>query len=183
MTTKRLVTGIALMIALAVPARSWAQSNEGLPVPGVAPAHDVPNAHEMPDAKTDYKVLFDVRNAPSKPGDVNPVLETAARYLNTLAKLGVPASHRHIAVIFHQGGTPAVLTNEEYKARNHGQDNPNVAIIRALKQAGVELHLCGQAALAMHIAPKDMQPEIQLDLWALTTIVNFEMRGYAHIGG
>jgi intracellular sulfur oxidation DsrE/DsrF family protein len=181
---KRLLSvGMALTVVLAMPVRSRAQSSERLPVPGVAPALDVPNAHEMPDANTDYKVLFDVRSAPPKPTDVNPVLETAARCLNTLAKLGVPASHRHIAVIFHRGGTLVVLTNEEYKARNHGQDNPNIAIVRALKRAGVDLHPCGQAALAMHIAPKDMQPEIQLDLWALTTIVNFEMRGYAHIGG
>lgn len=107
----------------------------------------------------------------------------AARYLNTLAKTGVPAEHRKLAVIFHQGGTPAILENEEFKRRNNGQDNPNIAIIQALKKAGVEFHVCGQAVLGMKVDPKDIQPEIQLDLWALTTIVNMELRGYVRIGG
>jgi intracellular sulfur oxidation DsrE/DsrF family protein len=117
------------------------------------------------------------------PPDVNPMLTATARYLNTLAKYGVPAEHRKIAVVFHQGATSAILKNEEYKKRNNGQDNPNIAIIQALKKAGVEFHVCGQAVLGAKIDPKDIQPDIQLDLWALTTIINLELRGYVRIGG
>jgi hypothetical protein len=36
--------------------------------------------------------------------------------------------------------------------------------------------------LANKIDPKTIQPEIELDLWALTTIVNLEMRGYVRVG-
>ena len=182
---KKVCAGLALVIvvALGMSGRAWAQAGQPLPIPGVDPARDVPNAREIPDAKTEYKVLFDVANAPAKSTDVNPMLQAAARYLNTRAKVGVPAEHRKIAVIFHQGGTPAILKNTEFKARNNGQDNPNTAIIQALKKAGVELHVCGQAVLASKIDPKDIQPEIQLDLWALTTIVNMELRGYVRIGG
>jgi hypothetical protein len=43
--------------------------------------------------------------------------------------------------------------------------------------------VCGQAVLGQKIDPKDIQPEIQLDLWALTTIVNMQRRGYVRIGG
>ena len=95
----------------------------------------------------------------------------------------MPAEHRKIAVVFHQGGTQAILKNEEYKARNHGQDNPNIAIIQALQKAGVEFHVCGQAVIGMNIDQKDIQPEIQVDLWALRTIINMELRGYVRIGG
>jgi intracellular sulfur oxidation DsrE/DsrF family protein len=167
-----------MCLAAATPARS-----QELPVPGVDAARDVPNAKEIPDAKTDYKVLFDAAQAPAKSTDVNPMLTAVARYLNTLAKVGVPAEHRKIAVIFHQGATPAILKSDEFKKRNNGQDNPNIAIIQALKKAGVEFHVCGQAVLGSKIDPKDIQPEIQLDLWALTTIVNMELRGYVRIGG
>ena len=160
-----------------------AQTSRALPVPGVAPARDVPGAHEVPDATTEYKVLFDVVRGAATPTDVNPILQAAARYVNTLAKVGVPAEHRKIAVIFHQGGTPAILKDEAYKARNDGQSNPNIEIIRALANAGVEFHVCGQAVLGMKIDTNDIQPEIQLDLWALTTIVNMEQRGYVRIGG
>jgi hypothetical protein len=31
--------------------------------------------------------------------------------------------------------------------------------------------------------PAEHRPEIQLDLWALTTIINMELRGYVRIGG
>ena len=172
---------LAAMLVILTPA--GAQAGQALPVPGVDPARDIPGAKEVPDATTEYKVLFDVVRAPETSTDVNPILQAAARYVNTLAKVGVPAEHRHIAVIFHQGGTPAILKNEEYKARNHGRDNPNIAIIQALEKAGVEFRVCGQAVLGMNIDQKDIQPEIQVDLWALTTIINMELRGYVRIGG
>jgi hypothetical protein len=37
--------------------------------------------------------------------------------------------------------------------------------------------------LAHKIDPKTIMPEIELDLWALTTLVNLELRGYVHVGG
>lgn len=180
---------------VAMPAASWlvvavvcgslarAQSGPALPVPGVDPARDVPGARLLPDPKTTYRVLFDMASAPARPGDVNPMLQTAARYLNTLAKAGVPADRRKIAVIIHQGATPAILKNAAYKARNGDADNPNIALLQALARAGVEFHVCGQAVLGQKIDPGDIQPEIQLDLWALTTIVEFQQRGYVRIGG
>ena len=182
---KKTVMSVAIVLAgmLGMAGQVGAQGTQTLPVAGVEPARDIPGAKEIPDANTEYKVLFDVGREAPKPTDVNPVLQAAARYLNTLAKVGVPASHRKLAVIFHQGGTPAILKNDAYKARNNGQDNPNIAIIQALKKAGVEFHVCGQAVLGMKIDPKDIQPEIEIDLWALTTIVNMELRGYVRIGG
>ena len=174
------VAFVALAAIVGGPSGLHAQA---LPIPGVEPARDLPGAKEIPDANTDYKVLFDVVRAAPKPTDVNPMLQAAARYINTLAKVGVPAERRKIAVVFHQGGTSAILKNEEYKARNNGQDNPNIAIIQALKKAGVDFRVCGQAVLGMKIDPKDIQPEIQLDLWALTTIISLEQKGYVRIGG
>jgi intracellular sulfur oxidation DsrE/DsrF family protein len=166
-----------------MPASVIAQAGQALPIPGVEPARDLPGAREIPDAKTEYKVLFDVVRAAPNAGEVNPMLQAAARYINTLAKVGVPAERRTIAVVFHQGGTPAILKNDAYRARNNGQDNPNIAIIQALKKAGVDFRVCGQAVLGMKIDQKDIQPEIQVDLWALTTIINMELRGYVRIGG
>jgi hypothetical protein len=37
--------------------------------------------------------------------------------------------------------------------------------------------------LAYKIDPRTITPEIQLDLWALTTLIDFELQGYVHIGG
>ena len=156
---------------------------QALLLPDAPVATDLPGARELPDSKTTYKVVFDIGTAAAKVDDVNPTLTTVARFLNTLAKNGVPASHRKIAVVIHQGGTPIVLKNEEFKARNQGHDNPNIDMIQKLTKAGVDFRVCGQSVLANKIDPKTIQPEIELDLWALTTLVNLQSRGYIKVGG
>lgn len=180
---KSLISFVVLLAGVvSLSASAFAQSAQTLPVPGIEAAKDVPGAKELPDPNMTYKVVFDIGKAAPKIEDVNPGLETVARYLNTLAKTGVPADHRKIAVVFHQGGTEIVENNEAFKARNNGHDNPNIALIQSLKKAGVDFRVCGQAVLGSKIDPKTIQPEIELDLWALTTIVNLELRGYVHVG-
>ena len=175
----------SFMAALAAGAMMVGAANlaaaQALPVPGVDPARDVPGAHEMPDPKIVHKVIFDLATAGPKPTEVHPMLQAVARYVNTLAKTGVPASNRQIALVFHQGGTDYILNNDTYKARHEGKDNPNIALIQALKKAGVDFRVCGQAVLGSKIDPKTIQPEIQLDLWALTTIIAVQQRGYVLI--
>ncbi len=154
-----------------------------LAIAGGPVARDVPGAKDLPNPKVTYKVVFDIAKAAPKIDDVNPGLETVVRYVNTLAKYGVPADHRKIAVVFHQGATDIVMDNDAFKARNDGHDNPNIALIQGMKQAGVDFRVCGQAVTARKIDVKTIQPEIELDLWALTTIVDLELRGYVHIPG
>jgi intracellular sulfur oxidation DsrE/DsrF family protein len=173
----------AAALATALANLALAQAGSSLPVPGVAPARDVPGAHLVPDPNLTYKVVFDLSRAAKSVGDVNPGLSGVARYVNTLAKYGVPPEHRQIAVVIHQNATEIIVENATYKARNGGHDNPNLALIKNLKQAGVDLHVCGQAVLAKHIDPKTIVPEIQLDLWALTTLTTLELEGYVHVGG
>jgi intracellular sulfur oxidation DsrE/DsrF family protein len=133
---------------------------------------DLPGARELPDPKTDYKVVFADGQDAKNPGDVNPMLPTIATYVNTLGKYGVPAEHRHIVIMFHQR-TPdidIVMTNEAYKER-YNRDNPNIAIIHALKQAGVDIRVCGQGLIGRKIDSKQVNPDVQIDLWAMTTLV------------
>ena len=170
----------AMLIGLA--GFAFGQPAKDLPISGAAPAKEVPHAKELPDPNMTYKVLFDVAKAAPTPDAVNPTLEALARYLNTLDKWGVPADHRKLAVIFHQGGGQVILKNEIYKERNAGHDNPNIALLKKLKAAGVELHVCGQGLIANKVEPSMVLPEVDVDLWALVSIVNFEMRGYARIG-
>ena len=74
------------------------------------------------------------------------------------------------------------MKNDAYKAR-FGHDNPNVALIHELKQAGVDLRVCGQGLLGRKIDQSQVLPDIQVDLWALTTMVNLQLRGYVRVGG
>lgn len=173
----------AALAALAFAAADTAGAEDTLPLPDYPVARDVPGARLLPDPKLEYKVVFDAAIAADDVDDVNPMLAGVARYVNTLAKFGVPAEHRKIAVVLHQKATPVILRSEAFKARNDGHDNPNIALIRELDAAGVEFHVCGQAVLGAGIDPADILDEIQLDLWALTTLIEFGRRGYVRIGG
>ena len=172
----RVIRLLVLASLVVVPVRSAAA--QALPVPGVEAARDVPGAKEMPNPAIVHKVVFDLATANPKDAAVHPMLEAVARYVNTLAKTGVPAANRKVAVVFHQGSTEYVLKNDVYKARHEGQDNPNAKMIEALRAAGVDFRLCGQASLARKIVAADMMPGIELDLWALTTIIALQQQGY-----
>ena len=178
---------IRLVAVLVVASGSFGPANAAgdMPplVPGYEAARDLPGMREFPDPKTDYKVVFADGQDAKNPGDVNPMLPTIATYLNTLGKYGVPAEHRHIVIMFHQR-TPdfdIVMSNEAYKER-YNRDNPNIAIIHALKQAGVDIRACGQGLIGRKIDPKQVNPDIQVDLWAMTTLVNLQLKGYVRVG-
>ena len=179
---KRFLVLMSLTTLILVSGPAFAQSGETLPIPDGPVAKDIPGAKELPDPTVTYKVVFDIANAASKIDEVNPGLEGVVRYLNTLAKNGVPADHRKIAVVFHQKSTPIVMNNEAFHAR-FDHDNPNISLIQQMKKAGVDFRVCGQAVLANNIAPKTIQPEIELDLWALTTLVDLQLKGYVHVSG
>jgi len=180
--TMTFVATLALGLLWAMPAA--AQSSSGLPVAGYPAATDLPGAHELPDPTLDYKVVFAVGQGAEDPtSEINPMLTRLARYVNTLAKHGVPVERRHFIVMFHQDGAnfDIVMSNEAFKAR-YGKDNPNVKLIGDLTKAGVEFRACGQGLLGRKIDASQMNPDIQVDLWAMTSILNLQMRGYARFG-
>jgi intracellular sulfur oxidation DsrE/DsrF family protein len=166
---------------MALPGAAHAQSGQALPIPSVDAAIDFPNEHEMPDPSIVYKIVFDIGKAAPKVDDVNPGLTTISRYFNTLAKGGVPADHRKFVVVFHQGGTEIALNNAAYKARKDGHDNPNISLIRSMKAAGIDFRVCGQGVLGGKIDMASIQPEVQVDQWAMTTITTLQLRGYIRV--
>jgi intracellular sulfur oxidation DsrE/DsrF family protein len=123
-----------------------------LPVASADAAKDFPGAKELPDPNTNYRVVFSV-GAKVKDDELHPTLKMIGLYLNTLARNGVPAKNRHIAAMFHQGGGDAVFSNEVYKARHNGVDNPNIAVLKELHEAGVELRVCGQGLMGKKVDP------------------------------
>ncbi|HET6145636.1 MAG TPA: DsrE family protein [Candidatus Acidoferrales bacterium] len=169
----------ALLIAISGPA--MAQTAQVLPIPEAPVAANIPSAHELPDPNLTYRIAFGIKNPAPKIDEINPGLISVARYFNTLALNGVPADHRKIVVVFH--GAPIFLNNDAYKARNEGHDNPNIALIRSMKKAGIDFRVCGQELLAMKIDLESVLPEVQIDLWAMTTVTNLQTRGYIYIAG
>lgn len=168
-------------ILMAHPGSALAQSAQALPIPSVDAATDFPNEHEMPDPSLTYKIVFDIGKSAPKVDDVNEGLTVISRYYNTLAKGGVSADRRKFVVVFHQGGTEIALNNAAYKALKDGHDNPNIALIHSMKQAGIDFRVCGQGVLGRKIDMASINPEIQIDQWAMTTITTLQLRGYVRV--
>lgn len=95
----------------------------------------------------------------------------------------MPQAKRNIIVMFHQRSADfdIVMSNDAFKAK-YGKENPNIALISALKKAGVEFRGCGQAVGGRKIAPKDVNPDIQIDLWAMTSFMNLQTKGFIRAG-
>ena len=184
---KTAAIGLTTVLVLASgtfgPARAASDNPDKLLVEGYQAAKDLPGARELPDPKTDYKVIFADNQESKNPDDVNPMLPTIATYLNTLGKYGVPAEHRHLVIMIHHRtpGLDMVMSNEAYRER-YNRDNPNIAIIHALKQAGVDIRVCGQGLIARKIDSKQVNPDVQVDLWAMTTLVNLQLKGFVRVG-
>jgi len=160
-----------------------ALAEDMLPISAADVANDYPGAHLTPDPNTEYKVVFDFAMVDDNLDDPYPMLPLVARYVNTLAKLDVPEKNRKIAIVMHQGSGLIGLKNAEFKARHNGKDNPNIELIRQLHAAGVEFHLCGQGVLAREVDEADLLDEIQVDFWALTTLIELGRQGYVILGG
>lgn len=174
---------LAAVAAMAIALAGVAQAEEDMLVPGFGAGRDLPGAHLAPDPNTEYKVVFDLVVDDDNLDDPYPFLPAIATYMNTLGKFGVPPENRKIAVVLHRGSGLIGLKNEEFKARNDGKDNPNIELIQKLSAAGVTFHICGQGVLARELEKDDLLDEIQIDYWALTTLIELGRQGYVKIGG
>jgi intracellular sulfur oxidation DsrE/DsrF family protein len=170
------------IVVIALVFSGAALADDDLLVPGYPAGRDLPGAPLSPDPGIEYKVVFDMKVQDEDLDDPYPMLPLIASYVNTLGKFGVPEEHRKIAVVLHQGSGLIGLKNEAFKALNDGHDNPNIELIRKLHAAGVTFHQCGQGVLARELDSDDFLDEIQIDYWALTTLIELGRQGYIKIG-
>lgn len=125
----------------------------------------------------EYKVIFDIYSDRSKGEKINPLLNTVARFLNMHSQQGVSEKNMKVVVIMHGEATKNVLKNNAYQHQFH-IDNPNLDLIKALKEAKVKLYVCGQSYLAQGFDLKDKSELIKLSLSALTALVKYQSDGY-----
>ena len=174
---------LAALAVLTIALAGTAVAEDGMLVPGFGAGQDVPGGFNAPDPNTEYKVVFDLVVEDDNLDDPYPLLPLIAVYVNTLGNFGVPPENRKIAIVLHRGSGLIGLTNESFKARHDGKDNPNIELIQKLAAAGVTFHICGQGVKARNLTKDDLLPEIQIDYWALTTLIELGRQGYVQIGG
>ncbi len=137
-----------------------------------------PMGAEQPRAGA--KVVFDV-TADAKPADVNKGLERAARLLNLYGTAGLKSKDVTIAIVLHGDATKSALNDAAYKTRFDIDQNPNLPLIRDLKQAGAEVLVCGQALNYKGIPESEVASEVPVAVAALTVVINKQTDGYAYV--
>lgn len=142
--------------------------------------HPLPNAGVQPSRHKVYKALFDVTKGFKDPAKPDAGLVHVARAVNVFASAGVPLRHLKFVAIVHGPATPAILNNEAYK-KKYGVDNPNIALIRDLRKAGVHVDVCGQALADNGFVHSWVNKDVRIDLSALATVVIYGNKGYAYM--
>lgn len=138
-------------------------------------------ANERPDPALRYRVLFNVTRGASAPADVNSSLNKVARFLNLLADAGIHPAPGNVVAIVHGDATFAIMTDSSYAARTHAAANPNLVLIDRLRAAGVTVAVCSQALHSHDVAVADVSPLVRVDVSALITLSNLQLRGWALI--
>ena len=170
---------ISLILILVLTFQINAQEWQTPAIDGYGKIKYYEDAAEQPDTSLTYKMVFDIKDEKEKDG-VNMGLWKIARSLNLLKAGNISAKKIDIVAVIHGEATYLVLSNIKYQEK-FKKPNPNLELLRLLKENGVTIFVCGQATAARDIEKEDMNEHIQLALSALTVLPNYQLRGYALI--
>jgi intracellular sulfur oxidation DsrE/DsrF family protein len=127
-----------------------------------------------------YRAVFDVAPSPEANDQLNPRIESLARFLNMQARAGITPEHTRLALVVHGAAAKDMLSSAAYKAR-FGVENPNAPLIAALQSRGVRVILCGQSAAHKSFARKDLAPGVEIATSAMTALIALQSEGYGLI--
>lgn len=168
-----IISGLLLLFAPSV----TAQRSAGPIIQDFGAVHKVENPDYQLDVTQTYKVVFDIMKTPDAPGQLNPSLNTLARFLNMHAQAGVPAENLKVACAIHNLASKDALNNEAYRKR-YGMDNPNLPLLKALEKAGAEIYICGQSIHSRKIDPSELAAPVKLALSAMTILISKQNEGF-----
>lgn len=126
------------------------------------------------------KIVVDVTKA-GKPGELNPAIEKAARFVNIYRGAGDKPASVKIVLVVHGDATLSVLAKSAYIERFKTNDNPNLDCLEQLRKTGVEVYVCGQSLIGKGAAPTDVSEYASVAVSALTSLVNLQADGYAYV--
>lgn len=178
---KLLVLSMALGVFVQGGIAHAADANDFWSNPTIGPygkIHWLPDSAYRPQADQTYSIVFALSAGAESPSQVNGSLDRVARAINLYTKSGVPLDHLKFVAVAYGPATPLVLDDAHYKAA-YGIANPNLPLIKKLRDAGVDIAVCGQA-VAEHKYQYDwVDKSVTISLSALTTISTLEHQGYS----
>jgi len=137
----------------------------------------LPNAAQQP--RSGSRIVVDVTKG-GDPAKLNSALEKVCRFVNIYAGAGKDAAQVDIAIVLHGDATLAVLNAEAYAARFNTPGNPNLDCLGKLREAGVQIFVCGQSLIGKGAKPSEVIPSVGVAVSALTSLVNLQTDGYAY---
>lgn len=123
------------------------------------------------------RIVFDI-TAPSKPGEINPGFERAARVLNLYGAGGLQADAVQITLVLHGDAAAAALVDKSSDNAD-AVKNANLPLIDELNRLGVEIFVCGQTLARKQIPHTDICEGVVIATSAMTALMNRQNDGFA----
>ena len=144
-------------------------------VPGTGNVDELTGAPEGP--RPGGRIVFDI-TSPSKPGEINPGLERAARMLNLYGAQGLQADDVQITLVLHGDAATAALNDKTPESADIVK-NTNLKLIAELNRLGVEILVCGQTLARKKIAHEEICDGVVIATSAMTALMNRQNEGFA----
>jgi intracellular sulfur oxidation DsrE/DsrF family protein len=139
----------------------------------------LPDASHQPVPGT--KMVFDITNIGNENNALKG-LDRVAMFLNLAAENGaVKKGMFDIAVVFHGSATASALNDSAYHKVTKIGNNPNLSLMKELKDHGVRFYVCGQSLARNEYPISQVADEITVAVSALTVVINEQNEGAAFV--
>ncbi|MEP5612177.1 MAG: DsrE family protein [Cyclobacteriaceae bacterium] len=165
------------ILLLVILSTAFAQKRVNPVIKNFGGIYDIPEATVRPDPNQEYKIVIDVYGGTDDKVKVDRSLNNVARMLNLHAVGGVDPGNMKVVLALHAKSTYSILDDESYKEK-FGSPNPNIALVRELKKAGVRITVCGQSLRGREVENSQVLTEVEIATSMLTTVTSYQMKGY-----
>lgn len=165
------------VILLTIGISGIAQKKINPVIKGFGGIYDIQNATVKPDQE-EYNIVIDVVTRKGDEKSIAFSLINVARLINLHAVGGVSPENINVVLAIHGPMTYTILNNDAYRKRFE-VDNPNIELIKSLKNSGVKITVCGQSMIGREVSSNEILQEVDIATSMLTTVTTYQLKGYA----
>lgn len=174
---KYFLSSLCILICYSVCYAQSAETKAGPIINDYGQVFTVNEADLLLEKDKTYKVIFDVYTDDKKVSNMNPLINTVARFMNMHGQNGVPEENMELVIVLHGAATKNALSDKAFN-KAYKRDNPNSGLMAALNQKSVKIYVCGQSLLSKGYRAEDVSKDVDVSLSALTALVKYQAEGY-----